>query len=241
MCADLIKRMLVVDPLKRITISEIRKHPWFTTKLPKYLSYAPLGVHRGVLSCLDPEIFNELLVKYPDQTKEDLLAELRDPQGNEFVVAYHLLLDARRNVLDENHEPVTQEESTTPPDMLSSLKLDTTNGTRSPSTTTRLHSSSTIMDHTKTWNLGVTSSLSPSSILQEMFRALQVCGFEWKVTGPYQLRCITRVGPRNSTVKLTLQLFKMQDNKYLLDIKKMEAQTFLYFDACSKLLRELHL
>lgn len=25
---DLVKRMLVVDPLKRITIGEIQKHPW---------------------------------------------------------------------------------------------------------------------------------------------------------------------------------------------------------------------
>ena len=31
---DLIPRMLVVDPLKRITIPEIRQHPWFQTELP---------------------------------------------------------------------------------------------------------------------------------------------------------------------------------------------------------------
>lgn len=33
--------MLVVDPLKRITIAEIRKHQWFSAKLPKYLAYSP--------------------------------------------------------------------------------------------------------------------------------------------------------------------------------------------------------
>ena len=33
--------MLVVDPLKRITIPEIRAHPWFRTKLPLYLSVPP--------------------------------------------------------------------------------------------------------------------------------------------------------------------------------------------------------
>jgi serine/threonine protein kinase len=38
---DLIPRMLVVDPLKRITIEEIRQHPWFRTKLPLYLSIRP--------------------------------------------------------------------------------------------------------------------------------------------------------------------------------------------------------
>lgn len=27
-----------VDPLKRITIAEIRAHPWFTVFLPRYLA-----------------------------------------------------------------------------------------------------------------------------------------------------------------------------------------------------------
>lgn len=38
---DLIPRTLVVDPLKRITIPEIRAHPWFKTKLPLYLAIPP--------------------------------------------------------------------------------------------------------------------------------------------------------------------------------------------------------
>lgn len=34
----LISRMLLVDPLKRITIPEIRQHPWFAVLLPRYLA-----------------------------------------------------------------------------------------------------------------------------------------------------------------------------------------------------------
>jgi carbon catabolite-derepressing protein kinase len=34
---DLISRMLVVNPIQRITIAEIRKHPWFKKNLPEYL------------------------------------------------------------------------------------------------------------------------------------------------------------------------------------------------------------
>ena len=30
--------MLLVDPLKRITVPEIRQHPWFTLHLPRYLA-----------------------------------------------------------------------------------------------------------------------------------------------------------------------------------------------------------
>lgn len=40
--------MLVVDPLKRITIPEIRDHPWFTNKLPVYLSLAPCRIEKEV-------------------------------------------------------------------------------------------------------------------------------------------------------------------------------------------------
>ncbi|KAF9559641.1 hypothetical protein CPC08DRAFT_743028 [Agrocybe pediades] len=38
---DLITSMLVVDPLKRITVPEIIKHPFFTTNLPHYLTPLP--------------------------------------------------------------------------------------------------------------------------------------------------------------------------------------------------------
>lgn len=34
---DLISRMLIVNPIQRITIAEIRKHPWFKKSLPEYL------------------------------------------------------------------------------------------------------------------------------------------------------------------------------------------------------------
>jgi hypothetical protein len=33
--------MLVVDPMKRMTIPEIRQHPWFQAHLPRYLAVPP--------------------------------------------------------------------------------------------------------------------------------------------------------------------------------------------------------
>jgi len=35
---DLIPRMLLVDPLKRATLQEVRAHPWFALRLPRYLA-----------------------------------------------------------------------------------------------------------------------------------------------------------------------------------------------------------
>lgn len=33
--------MLIVDPMKRMTIPEIRTHPWFQAHLPRYLAVPP--------------------------------------------------------------------------------------------------------------------------------------------------------------------------------------------------------
>merc|ERR1719433_709421 len=38
---DLIPKMLTVNPVERITIPEIRKHPWFLVDLPTYLTLSP--------------------------------------------------------------------------------------------------------------------------------------------------------------------------------------------------------
>ncbi len=62
------------------------------------------------------------------------------------------------------------------------------------------------------------------------------------MVGPYQLRC-RRKHPTNENkiVKIALQLYKVKEKRYLLDIKKLEGETFPFFDTCSKLLNELHL
>lgn len=56
---DLIPRMLLVEPLKRITIPEIRQHPWFTVHLPRYLAVMysdPVAAH----AALDEEVVSEV-------------------------------------------------------------------------------------------------------------------------------------------------------------------------------------
>jgi serine/threonine protein kinase len=62
-CADLIRRMLVVDPLERITTSEIMEHEWFKVELPSYL--APTEVHQAIEpDNMDPEIINEIVLNW---------------------------------------------------------------------------------------------------------------------------------------------------------------------------------
>lgn len=57
---NLIPRMLEVDPMKRITIPEIRLHPWFQHKLPPYLRHPPELMDKQE-RVIDPEVIDEVL------------------------------------------------------------------------------------------------------------------------------------------------------------------------------------
>ncbi|KAH9606888.1 hypothetical protein KSS87_019722 [Heliosperma pusillum] len=48
---DLIPRMLVVDPMKRITIPVIRQHSWFQAHLPRYLAVPPPDTMQQAKKC----------------------------------------------------------------------------------------------------------------------------------------------------------------------------------------------
>ncbi|KAF1950503.1 serine threonine protein kinase-like protein SNF1p [Byssothecium circinans] len=55
---DLIKRMLMVNPVHRITVAEIRQDPWFTKDLPTYLRPPPDEFHDTVVDptkAIDPQ------------------------------------------------------------------------------------------------------------------------------------------------------------------------------------------
>ena len=57
---NLIPRMLEVDPMKRITIPEIRRHPWFQHKLPPYLRHPPELMEKQE-RVIDSEVIDEVL------------------------------------------------------------------------------------------------------------------------------------------------------------------------------------
>jgi 5'-AMP-activated protein kinase catalytic alpha subunit len=57
---NLIPRMLEVDPVKRITIPEIRLHPWFQQKLPPYLRYPPELIEKQK-RIVDQEVIDEVM------------------------------------------------------------------------------------------------------------------------------------------------------------------------------------
>ncbi|KAE9466625.1 hypothetical protein C3L33_01493, partial [Rhododendron williamsianum] len=89
---DLIPRMLVVDPMKRMTIPEIRQHVWFQAHLPRYLAVPPPDTMQQAKK-IDEDILLEVVKMGFD--RNSLVDYLRNRVQNEGTVAYYLLLDNR--------------------------------------------------------------------------------------------------------------------------------------------------
>ncbi|XP_054792071.1 serine/threonine protein kinase OSK1-like [Prosopis cineraria] len=88
---DLVARMLEVDPIKRITISDIRRHPWFLPHLPSYLAVAPPDTAE-LANKIDDEILEQVVSLGFDKNQVvDSLNKLK--QNEATTVVYHLMVD----------------------------------------------------------------------------------------------------------------------------------------------------
>lgn len=101
---ELILRMLVVDPIKRITIAEVREHPWYKHKLPAYLTLPPEMIEHQE-RYIDNEIV-EKVCKLPirgvtaslvTDAVENSHRQPNDINKHDLKVAYLLLLDEKRH------------------------------------------------------------------------------------------------------------------------------------------------
>ncbi|TIB81684.1 Pkinase-domain-containing protein [Wallemia mellicola] len=115
---SLLSQMLVVDPVKRITVPEIRELPWFKVGLPKYLEPLPPAttpsnedekkspediIAEGEeispdLGIIDRNIVNDLVEKMGPFDIEQIIEELKAENENQFKVAYQLVRDHKRMV-----------------------------------------------------------------------------------------------------------------------------------------------
>ncbi|MBA0817954.1 hypothetical protein Gohar_021137, partial [Gossypium harknessii] len=85
---DLIARILIVDPTKRLTIPGIRQHPWFQPYLPRYLAVSPPDTTQQAQNHVVRVGFE----------RNHLVESLCNRVQNEGTVVYHLLLDNRLGV-----------------------------------------------------------------------------------------------------------------------------------------------
>ncbi|CDS06508.1 Putative Related to SNF1-carbon cataboliteFT derepressing ser/thr protein kinase [Lichtheimia ramosa] len=108
----LLTSMLVVDPMKRITIQEIRQNPWFNKNLPEYLMPLP-DTEDDLCRPVDDAIAHELSKKmgYPE---DKVQKALHAPENNHIKVAYQLVLDHKR-MLKESDSNIQSFFASSPP------------------------------------------------------------------------------------------------------------------------------
>ncbi|KAK4279402.1 hypothetical protein QN277_011189 [Acacia crassicarpa] len=265
---DLIPRMLVVDPMKRMTIPEIRQHPWFQAHLPRYLAVPPPDTMQQAKK-IDEELLQEVVKMGFDRNQ--LVESLQNRIQNEGTVAYYLLLDNRFRVSSGYLGAEFQET------MDSGFNRIQPGGVTAPAVG---HHFPGFMDYPgaalrsqipveRKWALGLQSRAHPREIMTEVLKALQELNVCWKKIGPYNMKCRWVAGnpghvgmvdnnlygshyfrddatiiendsvSKSTMVKFELQLYKTREEKYLLDLQRVLGPQFLFLDLCAAFLAQL--
>lgn len=256
---DLIARMIVVDPLKRITIPEIRQHPWFLENLPNYLAAALPNIKHQTEK-VDEEILEHMVAL--GFNREHLVWSLQKRIHDDATVSYYLLLD--NNVSGTSIYRAELNNSAGP------------SSSAVPSGGFSVSVAKPLIEHQTTqsrsvgrWGLGFQFGLQPHHIMVEVLNALCQLNVCWKKTGHYNIKCMWSRGGQvqdltkncqhnglhlgnepatiqtnqvsQNTVKFELQLYKTCEENYLLDLLRLTGPQILFFDLCASFLARLPL
>lgn len=259
---NLIPRMLVVDPMKRISIPEIRQHYWFKTHLPRYLAVPPPDPVQ-LIKKIDEDVLQEVLKMGLD--KNHLVESLRNRIQNDATVAYYLLFDNRSPVSSgylgaEFQESMESGSAGMHADDALNLAVGPhflqDSGLRSH------------LPSERKWILGLQSPAHPREIMTQVLLALKELNVHWKKIGHYNIKCrwfhdLHNPGGMSSNhdhnnhyisdesaiihndlrgqsiVKFELQLYKTREENYLLDLQRVSGPQFLFLDLCAAFLMQL--
>ncbi|KAK0076920.1 hypothetical protein PV325_004702 [Microctonus aethiopoides] len=94
---NLLCHMMHVDPMKRATIEDIKKHEWFQKDLPSYLFPSPVEQDSSVV---DIDAIQVVCEKFNVDEAEVHKALLNGDPHDQLAIAYHLIIDNKR-IADE--------------------------------------------------------------------------------------------------------------------------------------------
>ncbi len=247
---SLLCQMLQVDPLKRATVEEIKKHEWFQKDLPAYLFPSPVEQDSSVI---DTGAVQEVCDKFGVKDSEVHNALLSGDVHDQLAIAYHLIIDNRR--MDEaakaeikdfyvasspppvttfpaaHYHPVSDNNPSKPhPERIAPLReralAAQAQASSYPGVGTQLPPAveqkhrGTPVKRAK-WHLGIRSQSKPNDIMLEVYRAMKALDFEWKVLNPYHVRVRKENKANGRFVKMSLQLYQVDPKSYLLDFKSL--------------------
>ncbi|KAL3869069.1 hypothetical protein ACJMK2_041795 [Sinanodonta woodiana] len=246
----LLCQMLQVDPLKRASIKEIKEHEWFRKDLPLYLF--PPDADQDA-SIVDMEVVREVCEKFTVTEYEVQRALLNRDRHDQLVIAYNLIIDNMRMATEASSASINIQDfylaSSPPPDSFMLNKYSHILGSPSsdqhqassplkphPERMPEMKNISHTLDpllatgnKTQTpakkakWHLGIRSQSKPQDIMHEVFRAMKTLGYEWKVVNPYHVRVRRKNAVTGKHVKMSLQLYQVDQKSYLLDFKSLNS------------------
>ncbi|XP_057486783.1 SNF1-related protein kinase catalytic subunit alpha KIN10-like [Actinidia eriantha] len=243
---DLISRILIVDPITRLSIPEIRQHPWFQLHIPRYLVTHSVTATYGTRK-IEEDIVLEVAKMGFDVHK--VIESLQNGMQNEATLTYYLLSDKRFSVhhnclKNELVEPLIKAHDDHPEIYLRPLSADQ-----------------------RKWALGFQSQASPRETMTDVLKILHKLNVRWKEIGHYNMKCLwlplfssrpndtlydsptqlnynddldlsiscpSRVGVRlQNAVRFEIQLYKASEESYLLDLQMIHGPPFLFLEICA--------
>lgn len=225
--ADLVTSMLQVNPVKRITVQQIKDHHWFQQDLPDYLF--PQRNQDNTSDTIDLTVVSEVCQKLGVKMHEVLAAIQTGDPHNQLNVAYHLILDNTTMAHPETvgssiqtKEWISIIQSKEFTQMLTPVKkpYKVPKPKWPPYTSYAVHTLAPVGFKKSRWHLGIRSQSRPQDIMAEIFRKMKGLNYYWKIINPYHVLVKYDLPSKeNLSIKLDLQLYQIDHRNYLLDLK----------------------
>lgn len=255
---ELITEMLQVNPSNRISIDQIKNHPWFKKDLKNYKTIDnSFHIFNNRISP-NQEIINEMVGYGIDFEAEELIKEIKNKEINENSVIYDMLnkVTERREIREKeiklDNEKNYFKLNTLSEKQVSSLKKLRNKFTKD-SINQRDNNNSSIYRDINYWSIGLTCKNDCYFILLQILRCLDNLGYEWKlISSSYKIKCRRKDDYINinenesishqNYLNIFIQIFKIPDRKeeYTVDLHCLSGSNMEFLDFCSDFLNKMN-
>jgi 5'-AMP-activated protein kinase catalytic alpha subunit len=251
---DLIYRILNPDPISRITISEIERHPWYATSVPIYLRISESAeedeAHSSCLSeiratkshheldealfavCLKLPAFEDIITD-----PEELKATIIERKGGDFAVSYELLHDSK---LKSKRDRMQQQSTQVPRPIFKPAtgRRDSVSPFSSSAGKNLDRITDYPHDYTQPndWVFGFRPLIDAYSLMVLMYDGFRAMNLEWKIYTNFQLRVksVKVEGRYEKGVKFDVSVFK-HEGLFVIDARLLAGQAMIFMDLCARL------
>jgi serine/threonine protein kinase len=208
--ADLIKRMIVVNPLHRLSITEILRHPWISSTFPQSPLITPCPI------TIDEEIFT-ILFSFPQFSLEEKKEEKRQKilsfdYSDLFSVSYFMLLHQKRK--NQGHT------------------------TCSKRVFKQVNLTSKLLTAPNTWKFCFHLEDSLEKVIENICKTLKALNCFWKFSTPFYMKIVKKNLYKKIYLKFELRVY-IADNvkegkKFLVDFRLLTGCSLTFLDFCSE-------